>query len=82
MKPLDFVKTPKGSFGIITEVGGSGISIDFIGPSNGEKNAWWVRGELEVIDNLPNVLARNMAHPFGSNKRTVDTFFPIDNKEA
>ena len=43
MKPLDFVVTPKGAFAIITETwdGGKAASIDFIGPSHGEKNAWW-----------------------------------------
>jgi len=75
MKSLDFVKTPKGGFALIKEIGeydGGKIqaSITFIGDLNPgkEKNAWWKEGELEVIDNLPSLLARELPHPFGDGK--------------
>lgn len=36
------------------------------------------RRELEVIDNLPRIIANAMAHPFGDNKEQGDEFFPIE----
>lgn len=73
MKPLDFVKTKAGNIGIITEVqGGLGeesASISFLNSFNThyeEKTAWWKKNELEVIDNLPDILSRNLKHPFGT----------------
>lgn len=77
LKPLDFVKTPDGSFGIVTEItNGSGYSILFIGPSNGEKNAWWYPGEgLEYLDNLPKVLAVGLCHPFGNGRKYAEEAF-------
>lgn len=80
MKPLDFVKTPKGNFAIIQEVSESGASIEFIGEVpkfNREKSAWWDVEELQIIDNLPNLLARTMAHPFGTGHAVCNTHFPI-----
>lgn len=80
MKPLDFVKTPKGNFAIIREVSESGASIEFIGEVsmfNHEKNAWWDAEELQIIDSLPNLLARTMSHPFGTGDSAGDKHFPI-----
>lgn len=80
MKPLDFVKTPKGNFAIIQEVSDSGASIEFIGEVskfNREKNAWWEASELQIIDSLPNLLARTMSHPFGTGDSAGDKHFPI-----
>lgn len=74
MKPLDFVVTPDGAFGIVTEISNTqnihSASIAFIGDSKGNKSAWWHKNEgLIVIDNLPSLLARNLVHPFGSEGR-------------
>lgn len=88
MKPLDFVKTPLGSIALITEMninkGGNNndiksYSISFLGEKNpGEKNAWWYEHEgLQVIDNLPSLLARNLVHPFGTGKEVALQVFPI-----
>ena len=69
MKPLDFVKTKKGNVGMITEVSASvgfQASIEFLGTFEGEKNAWWSASEFEVIDSLPDLLSRNLKHPFGT----------------
>jgi hypothetical protein len=80
VKPLDFVKTPKGNIAIIVEMSGSGASIEFIGNIDRfkrEKSAWWDAEELVVIDNLPNLLTRSLAHPFGGGG-SPDTHFPIN----
>lgn len=67
MKILDIVRHTSGAVGMITEGSGS-FSIRWLGSHN-IKSAWWSPDEgLEVIDNLPNFLARNMAHPFDNNK--------------
>jgi hypothetical protein len=70
MKPLDFVKTRKGNLGMITEVstcqGNLTASVAFLGTFEGEKTAWWGADELEVVDNLPDLLSRNLNHPFGT----------------
>lgn len=68
MKPLDFVMSPDGSFGIITEVGerGGDASVDWIYSVKSEKTAWWRPGTLKVINNLPNILARTMRHNMGA----------------
>jgi len=79
MKPLDFVKTPMGAVAIILEVtegnGVSKASIAFIGKPTKEKNAWWEKSELTVIDNLPRVLAYNLAHPMGNGKQHASKYF-------
>jgi hypothetical protein len=80
MKPLDFVKTPKGNIALVTETnnGGKMASIAFIGGGNpsGEHNAWWRECDgLIVIDSLPRILALNTAHPFGTGRDDVKLFF-------
>jgi len=79
LKPLDFVKTPKGQIAMVTETnnGGKQASIWFIGKQNllGEKNAWWDIDELSVIDSLPHLIAICTAHPFGSGRKDVEQFF-------
>jgi hypothetical protein len=80
VKPLDFVKTPKGNIAIITEVSGGEASIEFIGePPIGkrEHNAWWDFDELKLIDSLPNLMARTMSHPFGTGRSAGETHFPL-----
>jgi len=71
MKPLDFVKTKKGNIGMITEVsttqGRRSASISFLGTFEDEKYAWWGKDEFEIIDNLPDLLSRNLKHPLGIN---------------
>lgn len=80
MKPLDFIKTKAGNIGIITEVSvcqGINIesgadekfysaSVSFLNTFKGEKSAWWHEEECEVIDSLPDLLSRNLTHPFGT----------------
>lgn len=80
MKPLDFVRTPNGAIAIVTETNmtqGHHIAcIDFIGTNlTQERNAWWYEEELQVIDSLPHLLARELAHPFGRGLEMADKFF-------
>lgn len=67
MKPLDFVMTPKGGIGLITETndGGKQASIEYIYNPNNEYNAWWYEKELKVLISLPRLLALSTCHPFG-----------------
>ena len=71
MKPLDLIITNAGNVGMITEVSTTqGIytaSIDFLNAFRGEKRAWWSEDEFKVIDNLPDLLSRNLNHPFGND---------------
>lgn len=90
MKPLDFVRTPKGNIAMITEMNYSDLnvptkySISFIGtPSPHEKDAWWFDNEgLQVLDNLPSLLARNIVHPFGTGMSPALDSFPMEEKPA
>jgi hypothetical protein len=75
MKPLDFIKTPSGNIGMITEVstiqGVHSASVEFLNTFNEdrfnlEKNSWWSENEFEIIDNLPDLLSRKLSHPFGN----------------
>lgn len=84
--PLDFVKTPKGAVAIVDGVttiqGEIEISITFIGYNNTEKNAWWREDELEVIDSLPHILAKTMAHPMDSEcRKTAEELFSIASRQ-
>lgn len=83
MKPLDFVRTPKNNLAIVTEVndnqdGTLQASIEYIGKQNpqGEHNAWWDEKDLEVVDNLASLLARNLVHPFGKGKEPALRIYP------
>lgn len=75
----EFVNVEKNpnSVGIVTEINGSGcLSVEWIGENKDNlKNAWWEQEDLIKIDNLPNILARNMAHPFGNGKNEVDKYY-------
>lgn len=81
MKPLDFIKTKKGSIGMIKEVsttqGRSSASIRFIyrAKDSQEKSAWWSKNEFEIIGSLPVFLAENLCHPFGDNEKNVKKYF-------
>ena len=90
MKALDFVKTPKGGIAIIKEKSLSSnytdkkeratysiIYLNGCNPGN-EHNAWWQEHELSLIDSLPQILARNLIHPFGNNKQTAINSFPLN----
>lgn len=82
IQPLDFVKTPKGAIAIVDGVstmqGKVNVSITFIGYNDTERNAWWREDELEVIDSLPHILAKTMAHPMDFEcKRTAEELFSI-----
>jgi hypothetical protein len=72
-RALDIVRTPGGGVAIVTETNDNGVmaSLEYFGGLNpkGEYNAWWRDGDgLIVIDSLPHLLARTMAHPFGSGR--------------
>lgn len=70
MKPLDFIKTKAGNIGFITEVahcqGQLIASVEFLRAFRGEKSAWWSDDQLEIIDSLPDLLARTLRHTFGA----------------
>lgn len=66
--------------GIVTEVSNGYFSVSWIGKYQ-IKCAWWSEEELEVVDNLLNLLPRDMTHPFGSNKDMPDKIFPITNNQ-
>jgi hypothetical protein len=40
-----------------------------------ERNAWWNKNELTVIDSLPYILANAMRHPFGDGEKDIEKFF-------
>ena len=84
MKSLDIVRTPNGSIGFITETNDSGKQavVTFIGDLRKEqdRNAWWGKEELEVIDSIPCLLANATAHPFGRGKDDVKLFFDVKYK--
>lgn len=75
--PLDFVKTPQGHLALVTETNDNGeqVSITYIETNVYEKNAWWRSSELEVVNSLPYLLARQLRHPFGAGLADVDTAF-------
>ena len=80
MRPLDFVKTPKGGLAIIKEIGRNGdASIEYLKGMNPgqEHNAWWPLGSLVVIDSLPWILSRTMRHPFGNGAEQADAIFGV-----
>lgn len=85
MRQLDFVRTPKGGIAIIKERTeaknglGPQFTIEMLrGFENNEKTAWWSENELTVIDSIPNLLSRVMAHPFSNHSQeSVDIQFPL-----
>ena len=85
MKALDIVRTPKGGIAFVTETNNNGqeVSITYIGNLNPgkEKNAWWNKKELKIIDSLPRMLALAMCHPFGYGKKDATKFFNITKEE-
>ena len=68
---------PNQYVGLVTEVDKSGkCSIEWLGEGNKHlHNAWWKPEELQKEDSLPNLLAREMAHPFGQNREKADEFY-------
>lgn len=94
IKPLDIVRTPKGAIALVTTVThdstgshkGTSASIDFIGDSHGERNAWWYSkdnpwheingGDLVVLDNLARVLAQATIGNHCDGHRAIDEAFP------
>lgn len=80
MKALDIVRTPKGAIGIVNETQSNGnASIDYLDENpHHEKSAWWYPGELQVVNNLPNILARAMIHPFSSHHDVANNAFPVE----
>lgn len=63
--------------GMVTEITDDGrLSIAWIGPNSDLlKNAWWEQDELEKIDSLPHLLAREMTNSFGNGRKEVDKYF-------
>lgn len=65
------------NLGIVCEINESGnAAVEWIGESN-LYNAWWDPDCLEIVDSLPNLLAREIAHPFGNGQKNVNSFFPV-----
>ena len=81
MKALDIVRTPGGSIAWVTETNcnGTEASINYIGNTNpkSERNAWWDKNELIVIDSIPHMIATATCHPFGKGDIDVERFFKI-----
>ena len=88
IKPLDFVRINSNCdmyscdnekyVGLVTEVDGIGgsCSVEWLGEGNKHlHNAWWEPEELQKEDSLPNLLTREMAHPFGQNREKADEFY-------
>jgi hypothetical protein len=79
MKPLDFVKTKGGSIAIITETSDGEAVIAFIwrNPDDYKNSvvAWYSEDDLEILGNLPHLLASKMAHPFGNGQEDADKAF-------
>ena len=78
MKPLDFVRTPKGALALVVETNEAGreASIEYICRcETGEHNAWWDKSDLTVIDSLPRLIASRIAHPNGNGQKDVNVFF-------
>lgn len=70
MRPLDFAMTPKGSIVLITQVstmtGELSASVIYVyAQPRDNKIAWWSHRELQVIGNLPRLLAKALA-PVGT----------------
>ena len=64
--------------GLVTEVDGidGSFSVEWLGEGNKHlHNAWWKPEELQKEDSLPNLLVREMAHPFGQNGEKADEFY-------
>lgn len=73
----EFIDPGEKNVGIVREIDENGeISVEWIGESN-LYNAWWHSDCLEIVDSLPNLLAREIAHPFGNGRKTADSFFPV-----
>jgi hypothetical protein len=74
IKPFDIVMTKAGAVGVVCEtytvMGTCGTfwkaSVEWFKIFDETIVAWWGEDELTVIDNLPDVLSRRMAHPSGT----------------
>lgn len=83
IKPLDFVMLNRGlgsrDIGLVTETNGVGgdCSVDWIVEGTDLKNAWWEQKELKKINNLANLIAKEMTVPVyaGGNPDVVDKFY-------
>lgn len=82
MKALDIVRVSSGSIGFITETNNEfkSASVDFIKTlsKRNDKTAWYYESELEVIDSIPRLLAKAMAHPFGSGVGDAEKAFKTE----
>lgn len=81
-KGIEVVRTPGEPYedryiGLVTEVSSDGrCSVEWLGDGNKYlHNAWWEQENLEKEDSLPHLLARQMAHPFGNNRKEVDKYY-------
>ncbi len=74
LKPLDIVKTPKGSIAMVTSVDNGKVSINYLGVRHfakggganptGERNSWWGKDDgLLLLDSIPRMLAFASGHP-------------------
>lgn len=90
IQPLDFVRlinplecniiSNVGShIGMVKEINNEGqLLVIWIGKTY-NKNAWFDQNEVELIDNLANLLTRELMHPFGNNrnKEEAEIFYPL-----
>jgi hypothetical protein len=69
MKALDFVKHKEtGITGLVTEVSRTGTaSIQWLERHPDLYTSWWDSEEVQVINNLAWLLAKNLAHPMSTN---------------
>lgn len=89
-RPLDFVSPVDhpDCIGIVTEVTSNmysentylySASVTWLGnipKSKGLKSAWWLETSLILVDSLPRILLKTMAHPFGHGAKYIDKAFP------
>lgn len=77
LKHLDIVETPKGGIALVKEVsmtqGLRKYSLIYFKNPGLEPTAWWAEINLTKIANLPKILAKAMAHPFGNGEKIVET---------
>lgn len=81
-KPFDIVKAEKHGtwhYGMITETSGYVASVVWFEKQTDLKAAWWEKNELTVVNNAAAIIANEMAHPFGGNRKQSDLLFGIKN---
>lgn len=88
IQPMDFVrltsidkskviKNTENHIGIVKEISPwKRVSVAWIGNAY-SKRAWFSFGEVETVDNLANLLTRELAIFYKDGKDNADKFYPI-----